>query len=336
MSNHSSSYQDRYFYGSTWSKKVTTFLVEGLVDENNAGNWNWNGQNTLTISNIRNRINAHFNINFDQAMVNHRVRGIQNWFHIFDEMICRSDVEWDEENNIVYASPHTWDVLRHVYTYQGDPLYDSMKLLSNPPKQEDIEDLDDAYHPSYDEPPPTTNSVSCFRIPAPIPRPPIFHSSATMDPEIETDVALLANFGLIVELMRRRADIYPSRNHSRTSCHFFSVLSHHKKNRVVKHDFRRSGYTISKNFNSVLNTLLKLHTVLLVSLVPVPEGCDDYRWKYFKTKLSPRKHGLLGGTTWLKRCLLLIQEWMKEGNERLRQGPVGCEHLLKKRNWCMH
>ncbi|KAL8521761.1 hypothetical protein ACS0TY_012056 [Phlomoides rotata] len=43
---------------------------------------------------------------------------------------------------------------------------------------------------------------------------------------------------------------------------FLSILSHHTKNRIVKHSFKRSGYTVSKHFNSVLNTLLKLHTIL--------------------------------------------------------------------------
>ncbi|KAL8506003.1 hypothetical protein ACS0TY_017021 [Phlomoides rotata] len=63
---------------------------------------------------------------------------------------------------------------------------------------------------------------------------------------------------------------------------FLTVLSHHTKNRVIKHSFKRSGYTISKHFNGVLNTLLKLYNVLLVNPEPVPEDSNDYRWKYFK------------------------------------------------------
>ncbi|KAL8543421.1 hypothetical protein ACS0TY_004093 [Phlomoides rotata] len=51
---------------------------------------------------------------------------------------------------------------------------------------------------------------------------------------------------------------------------FLTALSHHTKNYVIKHSFKRSGYTISKHFNSVLNTLLKLYTVLLVTPEP---GC---------------------------------------------------------------
>ncbi|KAL8507055.1 hypothetical protein ACS0TY_017803 [Phlomoides rotata] len=72
---------------------------------------------------------------------------------------------------------------------------------------------------------------------------------------------------------------------------FLSVLSHHTKNRIVKHSFKRSGYTVSKHFNSVLNTLLKLHTILLINPQPVPDDCNDNRWKYFKGCL-----GALDGT----------------------------------------
>ncbi|KAL8474487.1 hypothetical protein ACS0TY_031083 [Phlomoides rotata] len=77
---------------------------------------------------------------------------------------------------------------------------------------------------------------------------------------------------------------------------FFTILSHHTKNRVVKHTFRRSGYTISKHFNSVLNTLIKLHRVLLVNLVLISDDNTDYPWKYFKGCL-----GALDGTYILVR-----------------------------------
>ncbi|KAL8495794.1 hypothetical protein ACS0TY_019775 [Phlomoides rotata] len=46
--------------------------------------------------------------------------------------------------------------------------------------------------------------------------------------------------------------------------------------------FNRSGYTVSKHFNLVLNTLLKLYNVLLVTPEPIPEDSNDYRWDYFK------------------------------------------------------
>ncbi|KAL8512085.1 hypothetical protein ACS0TY_018519 [Phlomoides rotata] len=50
----------------------------------------------------------------------------------------------------------------------------------------------------------------------------------------------------------------------------------------MEHLFNGEGYMVSKHINSVLNTLLKLHTVLLVTSQPVPENYIDNRWKYFK------------------------------------------------------
>ncbi|KAL8487858.1 hypothetical protein ACS0TY_023791 [Phlomoides rotata] len=76
---------------------------------------------------------------------------------------------------------------------------------------------------------------------------------------------------------------------------FLTVLSHHTKNRIVKASFFRSGYTVSKHVNFVLNTLLKLHTVLLVTSQPMPENCTDNQWKYFK--------GCLGALDGIKQKL---------------------------------
>ncbi|KAL0367477.1 UNVERIFIED_CONTAM: hypothetical protein Sradi_3637800 [Sesamum radiatum] len=72
---------------------------------------------------------------------------------------------------------------------------------------------------------------------------------------------------------------------------FLSVVSHHKKNCVVKYDFIRSNRTISRYFHSVLNTILKLHTMFLAKLTPVPKDCLDARWRRFKGCL-----GALDGT----------------------------------------
>ncbi|KAL8516888.1 hypothetical protein ACS0TY_015223 [Phlomoides rotata] len=71
---------------------------------------------------------------------------------------------------------------------------------------------------------------------------------------------------------------------------FLFVLSHHTKNRIMKYSFKRSG-TVSKHFNFVLNTLLKLHTILLINPQPVHDDCTDNRWKYLKGCL-----GALDGT----------------------------------------
>ncbi|KAL8523941.1 hypothetical protein ACS0TY_013774 [Phlomoides rotata] len=72
---------------------------------------------------------------------------------------------------------------------------------------------------------------------------------------------------------------------------FILVIAHHTKNRIIKSTFLRWGYTICKYFNSVLNTILKLHTILLVTPQTVPDDCTDSRWKYCKGCL-----GALNGT----------------------------------------
>lgn len=69
-------------------------------------------------------------------------------------------------------------------------------------------------------------------------------------------------------------------------CMFLSILSHHKKNVTLQTDFKRSGHTVSVHFNHVLNCVIKLYQILLVTPKPVPENCNDDRWKHFKVSLS--------------------------------------------------
>ncbi|XP_073017206.1 uncharacterized protein [Primulina eburnea] len=72
---------------------------------------------------------------------------------------------------------------------------------------------------------------------------------------------------------------------------FLSILAHHKKNRVIGHDYLRSGHTVSTHFHEVLRCVLKLHTLLLVKPDPVTEDCSNEAWKFFKGCL-----GALDGT----------------------------------------
>ncbi|KAL0401586.1 UNVERIFIED_CONTAM: hypothetical protein Slati_4188500 [Sesamum latifolium] len=61
-----------------------------------------------------------------------------------------------------------------------------------------------------------------------------------------------------------------------------SIISHHKKNCVVKHDFIRSGRTVNKHFHLVLLVVCKMHTVLLAKPTLITDECQDLRWKWFK------------------------------------------------------
>ncbi|XP_057797982.1 uncharacterized protein LOC131014077 [Salvia miltiorrhiza] len=72
---------------------------------------------------------------------------------------------------------------------------------------------------------------------------------------------------------------------------FLSVLAHHKKNRVVKFDFWRSGQTVSHYIHVVLKAILRLHVILMVKPTPVADDSTDGRWKWFKGCL-----GALDGT----------------------------------------
>ncbi|XP_057763911.1 uncharacterized protein LOC130985127 [Salvia miltiorrhiza] len=72
---------------------------------------------------------------------------------------------------------------------------------------------------------------------------------------------------------------------------FLSMLAHHKKNRVVRFDFWRSGQTISHYIHAVLEAIIRLHDIFLVKPEAVTDECTDTRWKWFKGCL-----GALDGT----------------------------------------
>ncbi|PPD91223.1 hypothetical protein GOBAR_DD11842 [Gossypium barbadense] len=72
---------------------------------------------------------------------------------------------------------------------------------------------------------------------------------------------------------------------------FLHIISHHLKNRVIKHHFRRSGKTVSKAFHSVLNAVIRLQDVLFKKPESITADSSDTRWKWFKNCL-----GALDGT----------------------------------------
>lgn len=63
---------------------------------------------------------------------------------------------------------------------------------------------------------------------------------------------------------------------------FLYILAHHSKQRRTKFEFYRSSETVSRHFNAVLVAVLRLHRLLLVKPVPVPEDETDSRWSWFK------------------------------------------------------
>ncbi|KAL6286747.1 hypothetical protein ACE6H2_011137 [Prunus campanulata] len=74
-------------------------------------------------------------------------------------------------------------------------------------------------------------------------------------------------------------------------CMFLHTLAHHVKNRTMSSRFKRSGETISRYFNSILDGVLRLQGRLLKVPEPIPDNCTDNRWRWFKKCL-----GALDGT----------------------------------------
>ncbi|XP_042465761.1 uncharacterized protein LOC122048232 [Zingiber officinale] len=72
---------------------------------------------------------------------------------------------------------------------------------------------------------------------------------------------------------------------------FLHIIAHNVKNRILKRQTARSGETVSRQFHLVLNSVLRLHNILLKKPEPIPENCTDERWKWFKGCL-----GALDGT----------------------------------------
>ncbi|KAA0042062.1 retrotransposon protein [Cucumis melo var. makuwa] len=73
--------------------------------------------------------------------------------------------------------------------------------------------------------------------------------------------------------------------------HVLHVLAHDVKNRIIQREFVLSGETISRHFNIVLLTVVRLYKELIKRHVPVTNNCNDQRWKCFKNFL-----GALDGT----------------------------------------
>ncbi|KAL0310317.1 UNVERIFIED_CONTAM: hypothetical protein Scaly_2940400 [Sesamum calycinum] len=98
---------------------------------------------------------------------------------------------------------------------------------------------------------------------------------------------------------------------------FLSVIAHHKKNCVIKHDFIRSGRTISKHFHAVLRSVLRLHSILLARPSPILEGCLDPHWRWFQGCL-----GALDGT----HVEVRVAD-SKKGRYRNRKGQISVNVL---------
>ncbi|PIN05507.1 hypothetical protein CDL12_21951 [Handroanthus impetiginosus] len=78
---------------------------------------------------------------------------------------------------------------------------------------------------------------------------------------------------------------------------FLLIHAHHTKNRIIKHNFRRSGQTNSKYISQTLKAIIKTSGLLLVKLVPVSHDCPNDTCKHLKICfLNMGCFGALDGT----------------------------------------
>ncbi|KAG6394735.1 hypothetical protein SASPL_145325 [Salvia splendens] len=74
---------------------------------------------------------------------------------------------------------------------------------------------------------------------------------------------------------------------------FLSILAHHKKIKVVKFDFARSGYTVSYYVHRVLRDVIRLQASLLATPEPVTDESTDNGWKWFPVYACTSQRGSL-------------------------------------------
>ncbi|XP_042050712.1 protein ALP1-like isoform X1 [Salvia splendens] len=100
-------------------------------------------------------------------------------------------------------------------------------------------------------------------------------------------------FGRLCRILRDRVGLIDQRLVSveEQVAMFLCVLAHHKKFRIVGHNFMRSSQTVSKYIHIILRGILTLHSIFLVKPTPIDEDCPERRWKWFKGCL-----GALDGT----------------------------------------
>ncbi|KAJ0015200.1 hypothetical protein Pint_21530 [Pistacia integerrima] len=69
---------------------------------------------------------------------------------------------------------------------------------------------------------------------------------------------------------------------------FLHILAHNQKTRVMKCQMRRSIEMLSRNFHLVLNTVLRLHTLLFKKPEAIPKNSTDERWNGSRYRLITR------------------------------------------------
>ena len=91
-------------------------------------------------------------------------------------------------------------------------------------------------------------------------------------------------FGVLCEMVQEIGGLRRTKNMEvdEIVAMFLFTLAHHRKNRSIANYFVRSGESVSRQFNLCMHAVLKLHHHLLKKPTPIPDDCQDGRWKLFK------------------------------------------------------
>ncbi|PPD91759.1 hypothetical protein GOBAR_DD11298 [Gossypium barbadense] len=129
---------------------------------------------------------------------------------------------------------------------------------------------------------------------------------------------------------------------------FLHIISHHLKNRVIEHHFRRSGETVSRAFHSVLNAVIRLQDVLFKKPEPITADSSDTRWKWcswvptvdkprYQTRKGDIATNMLGVCTPEMQFVYVLPGW--EGSVadgRVLRDAISRTHGLKVPHGCYY
>ncbi|KAL8456211.1 hypothetical protein ACS0TY_034435 [Phlomoides rotata] len=107
---------------------------------------------------------------------------------------------------------------------------------------------------------------------------------------------------------------------------FLTILSHHTKSRSMRFEFKRLGHTVSKHFHSVLNAVLRLHSIFLVEPEAVPDDSTDPRWGSFKGCVHWMGHTLMSMYLQLIKGDIGTERVMLQSINEMAKDPL--EHLV--------
>lgn len=97
------------------------------------------------------------------------------------------------------------------------------------------------------------------------------------------------SFYKLVDLCKEKDLLHDTRNCKveEQMAEFLHTIAHNLKNRVINNNFKRSGETISRNFHTNLNAILRLEKDIikqptLESETPPTIKCNERFWQWFK------------------------------------------------------